>query len=432
MCYACYKSQRQVINQNKVSNDSSVSDVIMKLKESLSSPDLSCIESIKKYAIGCTAVHVGEVLLKQEAMLLPAAHDVFAKLASKCIEFTGMMFCGSVKALATARHILSYLTIVLEHHLSYVCEVKRYGILLYSRDGNLFHALTCVLHKPQCSTGEQCTSSKETLPTDENQMRQSILEDLILAILHQARAYVNTDSHSPFNAFDRIDIDSLIAGTDKKVWSAIVILTQTASEHTHQDEDLEIDIHENNIRNTRRFFCLCVLMFCANNQCHMPLHSLITDIEDGLGGSTYLIKILNRLGICSSVDTLERRIQYITSLREEEGAEHECEERALTFISADIDYIHSFAQVYCGKQQSSGHGTTVQAVQPMPSLNEHRYTLSTETSPQSTLGSKRISGKNHTPIPKARRRARTANESGPQWDETPIMHMNLLYTCRNI
>ena len=425
VCYACYKSQLQVINQNEVRNDSSLSDVIMKLKESLSSPDLSCIESIKKYAMGCTAVHVGEVLLKEEAMLLPAAHDVFAKVASKCIESTGMTFCGSVKALATARHILSYLTIVLEHHLSYVCEVKRYGTLLYRRDGNLFHALTCALHKPQCSTGEQCTSSKETPPTDENRMRQSILEDLNLAILHQAIAYVNADSHSPF-AFDKIDIDSLIAATDKKVWSAIVTLTQTASEHTHPD-DLEIDIHESNIRNTRRFFCLCMLMFCANNRCHMPLHSFITDIVDGLGGSTYLIKILNRLGICSSVDTLERRIQYITSLREEEGAEHECEERALTFISADnIDYIHSFAQVYCGKQQSSWHGTTVQAVQPMPSLNEHRYTVSTETSPQSTLGSKRTAGKNHTPIPKARRRARTANESGPQRDETPIMHMNLL------
>ena len=34
----------------------------------------------------------------------------------------------------------------------------------------------------------------------------------------------------------------------------------------------------------------------------MPLHSLITDIVDSHGGSTELIKILNRLGICSFVD----------------------------------------------------------------------------------------------------------------------------------
>ena len=38
-------------------------------------------------------------------------------------------------------------------------------------------------------------------------------------------------------------------------------------------------------------------------------------------------------------------------------------------MSADnLDYVHSFSQVYCGKQQSSWHGTTVQVVQPQPTL----------------------------------------------------------------
>ncbi len=42
--------------------------------------------------------------------------------------------------------------------------------------------------------------------------------------------------------------------------------------------------------------------------------------------------------------------------------------------SADnIDYVHHYARVYCGKQQSSWHGTTVQIVQPKPS------TLTTST-----------------------------------------------------
>ena len=38
--------------------------------------------------------------------------------------------------------------------------------------------------------------------------------------------------------------------------------------------------------------------------CYTLVHNLITDMVDGLGGSTLLIKILNRLGACSSVDTL--------------------------------------------------------------------------------------------------------------------------------
>lgn len=43
--------------------------------------------------------------------------------------------------------------------------------------------------------------------------------------------------------------------------------------------------------------------------------------------------------------------------------------KAFTVVSADnLDYVHSYAQVYCGKQQSSWHGTTltVQVVQPQP------------------------------------------------------------------
>ena len=39
-------------------------------------------------------------------------------------------------------------------------------------------------------------------------------------------------------------------------------------------------------------------------------------------------------------------------------------------VSADnLDFLHSFARVFCGNQKSSWHGTTVQVVQPLPSLS---------------------------------------------------------------
>ena len=43
-------------------------------------------------------------------------------------------------------------------------------------------------------------------------------------------------------------------------------------------------------------------------------------------------------------------------------------DNAFVVASADnLDYIHSYTGVYCGNQQSSWHGTTVQLVQPQPS-----------------------------------------------------------------
>ena len=41
-----------------------------------------------------------------------------------------------------------------------------------------------------------------------------------------------------------------------------------------------------------------------------------------------------------------------------------------TVVSADnIDFMHSYVRIFCGHQRSSWHGTTVQAIQPLPSLS---------------------------------------------------------------
>ena len=112
-------------------------------------------------------------------------------------------------------------------------------------------------------------------------------------------------------------------------------------------------------------------------------------------------------------------MQYITSVRGDTGAEHECNARALTFISADnIDFLHSYAQVFCGNQQSSWHRTTVQAVQPMPSMHVQREGEQPESSPQCSLGLKRAALKTTTPVPKVRRRARCRDECMAQSNDT--------------
>ena len=78
--------------------------------------------------------------------------------------------------------------------------------------------------------------------------------------------------------------------------------------------------------------------------------------------------------MCASADTLARSIQCGVQEREKKGPEQDCARNAPTLISTDnIDFQHtcSYPRVFCGKQTSSWHGTTVQAFQPRLSAISH-------------------------------------------------------------
>ena len=84
-------------------------------------------------------------------------------------------------------------------------------------------------------------------------------------------------------------------------------------------------------------------MYCIDDRCYLPMHSLITDMVDSCGGSTKLIRALNRLGMCSSLDTLSRVIQQQVKMREQKGPELELHPSAMMIVSADnIDFLHSY------------------------------------------------------------------------------------------
>ena len=170
------------------------------------------------------------------------------------------------------------------------------------------------------------------------------------------------------------------------LWSFISSLTRSISERrgtatAKVSDPTTLTYH---IKKVRRFFSLCVLLFCTDDRCYLPL---ITDVVESLGGSTQLVQILNRLGMCSSADTLARSIQYRVQEHEHRGPEQECHPRSRTIVSADnIDFLHSYTQVLCGNQTSSWHGTTVQAVQPKPSLHfDHIGSLADTTNAQRVL-----------------------------------------------
>ena len=129
-----------------------------------------------------------------------------------------------------------------------------------------------------------------------------------------------------------------------------------SSMHTNQPMAIKgADI--SNIRKVRYIVCVCVFLYTTNSAvsahfpCTLSWQICYWDLW------RLKIKLLNRLGICTSVHTHARYVQY----RVKRSVD------AFTLVSVDnLDFVHSHARVYCGKQQSSWHGTTVQVVQLQP------------------------------------------------------------------
>ena len=89
-------------------------------------------------------------------------------------------------------------------------------------------------------------------------------------------------------------------------------------------------------------------------------------------GFNKLITILNRFGICSSVDTLKHVIHSVSLDRKSAGTRSQLVDKVFTIASTDsVDFLQSNASVYSGDQHHSWHATSIQLVQPMPNIAIH-------------------------------------------------------------
>ena len=186
-------------------------------------------------------------------------------------------------------------------------------------------------------------------------MKHSIIGK-ILSIICQGLLATDLNTPYPFHA---LNIERLVSEIDLTLWAFIKSITRPISEtHGYSTKANQPQTLQHHVKQVHCLFCLSALMFCTDDRCSFPFHTLITDVIESGGGSTQLIRILNRMGICSSADTVARSIQY--------SPEEDCMHNIPTIISMDnIDFQHSYARVFCGKQVSSCRRTTVQAVQPI-------------------------------------------------------------------
>ena len=121
---------------------------------------------------------------------------------------------------------------------------------------------------------------------------------------------------------------------DPVLWRMMVKLTQSMSETRRI-------ITPENLSHQRKFQCLyslCVLLFNTNWRCSIPLHILLTDLVDAQGGSSELVRTLNRLGAIASADTHQRYAQFLVEKKLEAGVISELDD-SFTVVSVDnIDF----------------------------------------------------------------------------------------------
>ena len=111
------------------------------------------------------------------------------------------------------------------------------------------------------------------------------------------------------------------------------------------------------------------MIFSTSPSCSPCMHHLVADSIEVYGGSRQLIKLLKRLGVCVSTDTHDRFVTLVAEQQKNASVWSELPTNTFTFACVDnIDFLQSHAAMYCGDQTRSYHGTTIQIVQPVPSL----------------------------------------------------------------
>ena len=182
------------------------------------------------------------------------------------------------------------------------------------------------------------------------------------------------------------------------------------------------------IKHLCRAYLVSLILFITNSECNFPFHAILSDVIESCGGSTELITILNRFGICSSADTLNGIIHPVSLDRKNAGTRSLPVEKAFTVASTDnVHFLQSNTAVYSGDQHRSWHATSIQLVQTMPNTAVYSE-QSTATRRLFSTAGEPISATEGTSSSQC-----THVQAQPSFDETtPVekLHLLLSHKCR--
>ena len=334
VCKPCYDFHRRVLQQQNAGQPTPVStlhDIASRLEEKIVQFEASNTELItdKEYLgwVVCrVALQLVKTLQQDEAILLPEVHSNFCQLVSTSIE----NFPNVQKSLKTNpptnRWLLSSISNHLHEHLGIVCKHKRYGTLLYRKNGDLLKSLSKALGNAQrlCKIAtyskHECSSvfsadlgkGKSTDITEDSILQACTA--LNVRMNQQIKNLVQTYQNDPILC-ESFDPDAMLQQLDPLLIQCIQILTKPVRERRQlfSQQDLHDSSGTLKSKSMKQLYCLCTLFFCTNSQRNMPLQYLLADAILCMGGSTELVKMLNRIGAVASLDTHDRMATLVVN-----------------------------------------------------------------------------------------------------------------------
>ena len=269
----------------------------------------------------CTATNrmliaVGTMLLENRATLLPTICSDFNQHAKDLTAAQGIQEPPELKSISS-RWILSEITAKYQHHVTYACKVRKHGTLVYRPTSDLLTVLSEAMWKlKQVNLNVEPVRSEALdervyvyMYMYKQQWRPGSIGHINKLVHAQIDYYLGTRDHA-LQDYDELNVDEQIANIDPQLWNAMCCITRSKSEIRDTSKVIDPNSPAYHVKKVRRFFLLCAIMFSTDDRCSMPMHTLMTDLVESQGGSSVLVKTLNRLGVCSSADTLARFIQH--------------------------------------------------------------------------------------------------------------------------